>query len=193
MDGVNMQTEADMTSIKYRLAIFALISFPFYSFAGNHHVVTIPGGSVHFSGGVVNAACAVDTNSEAQTVEMGQIRTNEFTGTGSWSDPQPFSIVLKDCDTTISQRVGISFDGTTDAKEPDILAVSGGAGVASGIGIGIFDNQGNQIIPNAQAQAITTIEDSTTTLNFIAKYRSTSNNVLPGKADAETWFTLTYM
>ena len=54
------------------------------AWAGNHHVVTVPGGDVHFTGAVVEAACAVDTNSEAQTVDMGQVRSSLFSGTGTW-------------------------------------------------------------------------------------------------------------
>ncbi|MCE9890310.1 hypothetical protein LZ634_16540 [Kluyvera intermedia] len=47
------------------VVLFAFL--PLLAWAGNHHVVTVPGGDVHFSGAVVEAACVVDTDSEAQT------------------------------------------------------------------------------------------------------------------------------
>lgn len=163
------------------------------AWAGNHHVVTVPGGDVHFTGAVVEAACAVDTNSDAQTVDMGQVRSSLFGGTGTWGSPQPFTIVLKDCDIAISQQVGVAFNGVTDEKDPTVLAVTSGAGSAAHVGIGIFDNSGNVIVPNTAPQLFTTLKDDTNVLNFVAKYRATAENVSPGEADAQTWFTLTYM
>ena len=166
-----------------RLKAFSLAGaflFPALAQAGNHHVVTVKGGDVEFQGAVVNAACAVDAGSEDLTVEMGQVRSNEFHGLGSWTDPQAFTITLKDCDTTVSQQVSVAFRGLTDGKDP-------------GVGLGIFDNQGNQIIPNTQPMNFTAIQDNTTVLNFVAKYRATSRTVVAGDANAQTWFTLTYL
>ena len=42
---------------------------------------TVNGGTVHFKGEVVNAACAVDAGSVDQTVQLGQVRTS-IAGTG---------------------------------------------------------------------------------------------------------------
>lgn len=173
---------------------FLLFAYlPLLAWAGNHHVVTVPGGDVHFSGAVVEAACVVDTDSEAQTVEMGQVRSSTFTSVGSWGDPQPFTIVLKDCDINISQRVGVAFNGVTDVKDPSVLAVTGGAGSAKNIGVGIFDSVGNLLIPNTSPQHFTSLNNDTTVLSFIAKYRATAANISPGEADAQAWFTLTYI
>lgn len=182
-----------MKSITRGLSVLAAVSLPFFAFAGNHHVVTVYGGSVHFTGGVVSAACAVDVDSASQTVQMGHVRSNEFSGVGTWTDPQPFTIKLKDCDTRVSQQVGVAFNGVTDGKDPGVLAITDGAGNAQGVGIGIFDNLGNQVIPNTSPASFTALQDNTTVLSFIAKYRSTSRKVSPGQADAQTWFTLTYM
>ncbi|HFZ8995706.1 TPA: fimbrial protein [Citrobacter freundii] len=177
----------------FSLAMLLIAGYPLSSQAGNRHYVTVFGGEVHFAGGVVNAACAVDMNSAAQIIEMGQVRSNQFSGVGAWSDPQPFTIVLKDCDTTISQQVGVAFNGVTDEKDPEVIALTNGAGSARGVGIGIFDHLGNQIIPNTQPQSFSAIQENTTVLNFVAKYRSLAKNVTPGEADAQAWFTLTYM
>lgn len=175
------------------LALAFIACLPSLAQAGHHHVVTVHGGDVHFIGAVVEAACVVDTHSDAQTVEMGQVRSSLFSGTGTWGNPQPFSIVLKDCDTTTSKQVGVAFNGVTDARDPTVLAVTSGAGSAGNVGIGIFDSAGNLIIPNTQPQRFSTLKDDTNVLSFIAKYRATAANVSPGEADAQTWFTLTYM
>lgn len=176
-----------------RLSLAGAVLLPALVQAGNHHVVTVKGGDVEFQGAVVNAACSVDASSQNLTVEMGQVRSNDFHGLGSWTDPQAFTLTLKDCDTTISQQVGIAFRGQTDGKDPGVLAVTDGAQSAQGVGLGIFDSQGNQIIPNTQPVNFTALQDNTTVLNFVAKYRATSRTVVAGDANVQTWFTLTYL
>lgn len=155
--------------------------------------MTEKGGNVEFKGAVVNAACAVDAGSQYLTVQMGQVRTADFHGLGSWTDPQAFTLTLKDCDTTVSQRVGVTFRGQTDKKDPGVLAVIDGTQSAQGVGLGLFDHQGHQIIPNQQPLNFTALQDNTTEIHFIARYRATSRTVTAGNANAQTWFTLTYL
>ncbi len=171
------------------ITFIGTISFPSLVFAS----ITEKGGNVEFQGAVVNAACAVDAGSQHLTVQMGQVRSTDFKGLGSWTDPQAFTLTLKDCDTTVSQRVGVTFRGQTDKKDPGVLAVIDGAQSAEGVGLGLFDHQGHQIIPNQQPLSFTALQDDTTTLNFVARYRATSRTVTAGNANAQTWFTLTYL
>ncbi|MFX2621933.1 hypothetical protein V6266_02435, partial [Enterobacter asburiae] len=44
--------------------------------------VSVNGGTVHFKGELVNAACSVNTDSSEQTVNLGQYRTAKFTKVG---------------------------------------------------------------------------------------------------------------
>ncbi len=57
----------------------------------------VAGGTVHFTGQMVNAACAVSAASENQTVQMGQYRTAHFAAVGDRSGAVPVSIKLEDC------------------------------------------------------------------------------------------------
>ena len=41
---------------------------------------SVNGGTVHFKGEVVNAACAVDAGSIDQTVQLGQVRSAKLAG-----------------------------------------------------------------------------------------------------------------
>lgn len=61
-------------------------------------VTTVNGGTVHFKGEVVNAACAVNTNSFDQTVNLGQVRSERLKVDGAKSNPVGFTIELNDCD-----------------------------------------------------------------------------------------------
>ncbi|WP_435339484.1 fimbrial protein, partial [Klebsiella aerogenes] len=58
----------------------------------------------------------------------------------------PFDIHLQDCSTAVSQHVGVSFRGVADGKNPDVLSVGEGPGIATGVGIALFDNE-DQLIP----------------------------------------------
>jgi fimbrial protein len=75
---------------------------------------------------------------------------------------------------------------------PDVLSVGEGPGIATGIGVALFDKTGSQIPLNAPAGAWTQLHTGPTTLHFVAKYRSTGNQVTGGAANAQAWFSLTY-
>ena len=57
------------------LAIVVLSALSLSSTAALADTTTVNGGTVHFKGEVVNAACAVDAGSLDQTVMLGQVRS----------------------------------------------------------------------------------------------------------------------
>ncbi|CAI1125862.1 type 1 fimbrial major subunit FimA [Serratia ficaria] len=160
--------------------------------------VTAPGGTVHFTGEIVNAACAVSADSDGQTVKLGQYRTAQFKNTvGEKTGLVPFTIKLQDCDTTVSTSAAVSFSGNADATDNTVLATSniggGASGAASGVGIEVADQQGKVLAPNSGTfSTAQTLNDGNNVLNFTARYKSTSAAVTPGKADADATFTMKY-
>ena len=64
------------------LAIVVLSALSLSSTAALAAATTVNGGTVHFKGEVVNAACAVDAGSVDQTVQLGQVRRTRIAGTG---------------------------------------------------------------------------------------------------------------
>ncbi|VTO12745.1 type 1 pilus biosynthesis fimbrial protein [Klebsiella variicola] len=105
------------------------------------------------------------------TVNLGQISSNRFHDVGEDSNPIPFAIHLQDCSTAVSQHVGVAFHGVADGKNPDVLSVGEGPGIASGIGIALFDSQGQQLPLNRPPDRWVPLYRGPTTLNFVAKYR----------------------
>ena len=99
---------------------------------------------------------------------------------------------MQDCSTAVSQLVGVAFHGGADGKNPDVLSVGEGPGIATGIGVALFDKTGSQIPLNAPAGAWAQLHTGPTTLHFVAKYRSTGSQVTGGAANAQAWFSLTY-
>lgn len=156
------------------------------------HTVILPGGTVHMTGSVIGGACAVSAESEDKKVLMGQVRSNQFKELGSWADPVAFSLELVNCDTTISQQVGMLFTGVSDGKDPLVFHAGEGPEMAKGVGIGLFDSAGSLIIPNSKARHLTLLNNGTVTVPLMAKYRATSRKVSGGDASAVVYFSLYY-
>lgn len=177
--------------LKAKFNVLMLLLSPLAQ-AGNHWNVELPGGGMRFQGLIIAEACKVEAGDRQMTVNMGQVRSNEFHATGEDINPVAFDIHLHDCNTTVSQRVGVAFYGVADGRNPDVLSIGEGAGSASGVGIALF-NQDNVLIPlNAPVNSTVKLYSGSTTLHFVAKYRSTAQQVIGGSANAQAWFSLTY-
>lgn len=95
---------------------------------------------MRFQGLIMASSCRVEAGDRQMTVNLGQISSNRFHAVGEDSNPIPFAIHLQDCSTAVSQHVGVTFHGVADGKNPDVLSVGEGPGIASGIGIALFDS-----------------------------------------------------
>ncbi|MGG8041408.1 fimbrial protein [Klebsiella aerogenes] len=175
-----------------RLLRFLLLLPLLCSVGAIAHTVTLPGGIVHMTGSVTGGACTVSTDSEDKKVFMGQVRSNLFEDVGSWADPVYFTLDLVNCDTAISQHVGMLFTGVTDGKDPLVFHAGEGSGAAKGVGIGLFDSSGDLIIPNSKARHLTLLHNGTVSVPLTAKYRATDRIVSGGDASAEIYFSLYY-
>ncbi|EOZ1942978.1 fimbrial protein, partial [Shigella dysenteriae] len=108
------------------------------------------------------------------------------------SAPVPFVIHLRECSTVVSERVGVAFHGVADGKNPDVLSVGEGPGIATNIGVALFDDEGNLVPINRPPVNWKRLYSGSTSLHFIAKYRATGRWVTGGIANAQAWFSLTY-
>ncbi|MEQ4664211.1 fimbrial protein [Providencia rettgeri] len=172
--------------------IIALTCF-FYSalsFGGKHHHVIVNGGTVHLKGALVSPACVVSISN--LTIDMGNLRSNQFSGVGSYAPETPFSIKLSECDSTINQKVSVAFFGNIDKKETEILKINDEIDSAKGVGISLFDKNGNVLIINKENEKSQYLHDGENIIYITARYRSTQTNVIGGKANSFAWFTLTY-
>lgn len=177
--------------LKTKVGFFLLFIAPLSS-AGNKWNVTLPGGQMRFQGELIAEACTIEAGDRQHVVRMGQVSSNRFKKTGDDADPVPFSLHLQDCSTNVSERVGIVFHGVADGKKPDVLSVGEGEGIATGVGIALFDNQGQLIPIDSEPQSYKKLVRGTRVLQFVAKYRATGNTVIGGTANAQAWFSLTY-
>lgn len=152
------------------------------------------GGTVHFKGEVVNAACAVDANSMDQTVELGQVRTEMLSAADKTSNAVGFNIQLDGCNTKVATKASIAFIGTTiDSAHSNVLALQdSAAGNATNVGIQILDRTGNPVdLDGTSYTAETTLIDGVNVLPFQARYFAI-DQATAGTANADATFKVQY-
>ncbi|MBN6042976.1 type 1 fimbrial major subunit FimA [Citrobacter sp. ku-bf4] len=176
------------------LAIVAMSALSLTSAAALADTTTVNGGTVHFKGEVVNAACAVDAGSVEQTVQLGQVRSAKLATAGSTSSSVGFNIQLDDCDTSVSTKASVAFSGTAiDTTNNTVLALQGSAaGSATNVGVQILDNKGTPLaLDGATFSAATTLNDGTNIIPFQARYYATGA-ATAGTANADATFKVQY-
>jgi type 1 fimbria pilin len=192
METLKMKSRLNKTLITKSLLAVSLAAL--LPMAGTAMAAEIAGGTINFSGSVVTSACAIGSSSSNVDVNLGQVRTASLVAAGSEaSTAKSFSVVVEDCDTTVSTGVALTFSGTPDAKDPGSLAVgsNGGAGTAQNVAIRFYDEQGT-VVKLGEASSITTLRNGVNTLNFSAKYYSPAGQATAGDASAVATYTLTY-
>ena len=176
------------------LAIVAMSALSLTSAAALADTTTVNGGTVHFKGEVVNAACAVDAGSVEQRVQLGQVRSAKLATAGSTSSAVGFNIQLDDCDTSVSTKASVAFSGTAvDTTNNTVLALQGSAaGSATNVGVQILDNKGTTLaLDGATFSAATTLNDGTNIIPFQARYYATGA-ATAGTANADATFKVQY-
>ncbi|MEM8370706.1 type 1 fimbrial major subunit FimA [Morganella morganii] len=156
--------------------------------------VIVNGGTVHFTGELVNAACAVSTESSNQTVELGQYRTAKLAASGDMSTPVPFKIKLVDCDPAVATTAAVAFSGQSMTGDATLLAVNSGtnAPAAQNVGIQISDTASKVLSPSgADFSATKTLIQGTNVLDFTARYVA-KGATTPGQANADETFVVKY-
>jgi type 1 fimbria pilin len=106
-------------------------------------------GRVNMVGAIIETACAIDTSSRDQTINMGLVPISQIARDGQGLT-RPFSIRLVNCILTRNDKTlpdwrhfQITFDGHADAG---LFSVSG---AAKGVALQIADDQGNIAMPCA--------------------------------------------
>ena len=153
--------------------------------ATGSYAAVVDGGTIHFEGELVNAACSVNTDSADQVVTLGQYRTDIFNAVGNTSALIPFTIKLNDCDPVVAANAAVAFSGQADAINDNLLAIASSTNTttATGVGIEILDNSfstNQNLIPG------------TNVLHFSARYKGTGTSASAGQANADATFIMRY-
>lgn len=149
-------------------------------------------GTINITGNITDNTCTVSPDSQNFTVDMGNVASKQFYQAGDATNYQPFDIYLEKCGAAAS-GVTVSFTGPTDSLNPDLLQLNGGTSAASGIGLGIY-NQDKSLISIGKESEQTTLtpNEATVTLSFYARYVADGASVTAGAANTSATFKLTY-
>src|SRR5471030_53853 len=155
---------------------------------------TVNGGTVHFTGEVVNAACAVDAGSLDQTVQLGQVKSTSLAVAGNTSSSVGFNIQLDDCDASIASTAAVAFSGTAVSSiyNTALALQTSAAGGATFVGIQILDATSNPMVLDGNTfSEARTISNGTNVIPFQARYIATGV-ATAGVADADATFKVQY-
>lgn len=175
-----------MSNFKKSVLVAAVLSLS--AFAAN--AADQGKGTVTFSGSIIDAPCSIVADAADQVVDMGQVSTAALANKGS-SEPRSFNIGLEKCDFATMKTVAITFDGTPDGVDTEMLKL---IGLADGAGIVITDEAGAPI-KRGVASTAKSLDKGNNSLKFSAYLQGTSvteGSVIPGEFSSVANFTLAY-
>jgi type 1 fimbria pilin len=145
---------------------------------------------------ILAPTCQITAATKNQTVSLGDVRMNRFSGVGSTAAEKTFNIGVA-CDVSEHQQgntVSLILEGTADPSEkPGVLQLSSDADkVAVGVGIQILDGKTNTPVKFGQPVAIGNSAAGTIDMPFKARYYQTAKDIVPGQADGMVTLTLDY-
>ncbi|MCR1566119.1 fimbrial protein [Mixta calida] len=152
-----------------------------------------PGGQINFTGNITDASCNVDTAKTDENVRLGTWASSYFTTVGTETQKQPFHISVKDCPDTVT-KVAVLFDGQAADANEELLAINNGPGTATGVAVQLYEDDKQQKVKLGHVTNEHDIKthDKDTELTFYADYRSTSEDVTVGEANAVVNFSMVY-
>lgn len=185
-----MQTKLMTSAIAAALSFTSIVA----NAADPKTTTIVNGGTVHFTGEIVNASCAVSTESANQTVELGQYRSSRLAKSGDKTSPVPFQIKLVDCDTSVATTAAIAFSGRTTTSNTNLLAVNAAqnGSAAQNVGIEIADHMSQALkLDGVGYSTAKTLINGNNALDFTARYVATGTATV-GEANASTTFVIKY-
>jgi len=148
-------------------------------------------GTINFTGKVTADACTVTPGTGTQTVSLGSVSSTALAAVGNSAAPTKFDVTLASCPAAATSAT-VKFDGPADTKDSRLLKLTTATGVATGVGIGLYEQDASTLIPVGSSSASKTLSSTAnTTFSFVAKYVATAA-VTAGSANAVSDFTVIY-
>ncbi|MGR7850523.1 fimbrial protein [Klebsiella aerogenes] len=143
------------------------------------------------TGTVTTDSCTVSTDSQNLEVSLGDVVTGMFVRPGDSSLKKQFVIKLTDCDEGVKGAM-ITFTGTSDPDNPDLLQITRDTNSATGVGVEVLEDKTGDSIPLGKATATKALTAGDNTLSYWLRYQSTLDTVTAGSANAVMYFELAY-
>jgi major type 1 subunit fimbrin (pilin) len=149
-------------------------------------------GQINFTGEIIDSACEVVNNVSAPlNVNLGKVAKTAFSGAGDTASATKFTLQLKNCPATLT-GAAVKFEGATADGDSSVLALTQGAGVATGVGIQITDASDSIVQLNTTSAIYPLVSTGENNLDFVARYIATATDIGAGQANAVASFTINY-
>lgn len=160
-------------------------------------------GTIHFTGTITNAPCAIAPGDDAIEVPFGQVSYRELATTGATTASRPVVIHLTGCafdpDTAatganpvgLMSRVNVTFSGDATSDSKGYIST----GSATNVAVQLLKSDNTSIINANNTPAIADarqLQPGSNELRFFARLLATGT-VTPGSVDATVNYTLTYL
>lgn len=181
---VNREGVMNTISISTVLLFSQLVILPYVQ-AESSPIV----GHVSMNGSILNSACAIDTGSYEQTVDMGLLPAGNIRQEGQ-GPVRPFSITLIGCTLTPYtgnewQSFSVTFDGPANGEWFSV------SGEARGIALSLQDVHGKPIYPG-QSTSNKLILDENFVLHYGLRLVSDNHPLRPGEYQSTLRFNIQY-
>lgn len=174
--------------MKKNLIVVALVAAASLSAA---NAIAGGAGKVNFTGAITDDACTiVSTVASPLDVKLGTYGSSEFKAAGDTTAKVGFDIALTNCPATV-KSAAVNFDGTADSTNGDLLALTQEAGVATGVGIQMYDDAGAELALHTNSKSFPLVTGDNS-LPFSAAYKSTAATVTAGPANGVANFSVIY-
>lgn len=149
-------------------------------------------GNLTVIGSIIAAPCSLATDSQSQSVALGQISQTLLQNGGS-STPKSFSLRLVNCDITHANTVSVTFTGVSPASVGNAgLALSGGS--AKGAYITLSEGDSGLPVKLGEVTQAQRLSAGDNQMSFnVALRGEPGSNVIPGDFTAVVNFSLAYL
>lgn len=153
-------------------------------------------GKITFTGSIIDAPCSIDPGSLEQVIPLGAVSSIALANNGNTgvSEPQSFSIELKDCviaTVGTKDKVSVTFTGAASSYDSTSLGL---IGTAEGAYILMSQADGAKVTLNTPTSVQTVTNGTNNTLSFTAALKGggASAEIKPGSFQVPTNFVLSY-
>ncbi|HCA9575736.1 TPA: type 1 fimbrial protein [Klebsiella pneumoniae] len=151
--------------------------------------------TITISGHVRDNTCVIASESRDLSVDLKNTSTKQLNSVGSTSPLIPFRIILSPCGDSVT-AVKVSFTGTSDSDNAELLKIDGGSISAAGVAVQILNSEQKRLSINPPSTSIgwTKLKPGQANiLDFYASMAATRVPVHAGHVFATAAFTLEFL
>ncbi|MBE4966925.1 MULTISPECIES: fimbrial protein [Enterobacter] len=149
------------------------------------------GGVINFTGKITLISCDITPASKNKTVDLGAWAKNYFDEHVE-TTPREFKINVENCPPAV-ESVAVLFDGNKDAQDDTLLQVTPGTGMATGVGVKLYNSdRSTSIKPGTVSKTTAPDGEGNAELTFYAALDKDGAEINAGDVNAVSNFLMVY-